>query len=78
MIGSLGSSLSVQSKVDVIVTAGNACHFAAKEGTRTIPCHGGDRDPIAAGCRSELARPGGNITGSPRLTPRSTANGSNC
>jgi putative ABC transport system substrate-binding protein len=61
---------AVQSKVDVIVTAGTPAILAAKEGTRTIPIvMAVIGDPIAAGVVPSLARPGGNITGSTSMTP---------
>jgi putative ABC transport system substrate-binding protein len=61
---------AIQTKVDVIVTAGTPAALAAKEGTRTIPIvMAVIGDPIAAGVVSSLARPGGNITGSASMTP---------
>ena len=50
--------------VDVIVTAGVPSALAAKRATSTIPtiCVGVG-DPVGAGLVSNLARPGGNITG---------------
>jgi putative tryptophan/tyrosine transport system substrate-binding protein len=53
----------VSHKVDVIVTNGNGA-YAAKTATATIPivfCSVGD--PIRSGLVTNLARPGGNITG---------------
>ena len=50
---------AVQSKVDVIVTAGTPAILVAKEGTRTIPIvMAVIGDPIAAGVVPSLARPG--------------------
>jgi putative ABC transport system substrate-binding protein len=61
---------AIQSKVDIIVTAGTPAILAAKEGTRTIPIvMAVIGDPIAAGVVPSLARPGGNITGSTSMTP---------
>src|SRR5882762_3937280 len=61
---------AVQSKVDVIVTAGTPAILAAKEGTRTIPIvMAVIGDPIAAGVVPSLARPGGNITGLASMSP---------
>ncbi len=54
----------VQLRVDVIVTSGAAATRAAKEATSTIPvvqAMGGDL--VAAGLVTNLAQPGGNITG---------------
>jgi putative ABC transport system substrate-binding protein len=54
----------VASKVDVIVTPAIAATVAARDATNTIPIvmvHAGD--PFRAGLISNLARPGGNITG---------------
>src|SRR5262249_18340714 len=50
--------------VDVIVTWGTPAAFAAKEATSQIPIvMGGIGDAINTGLVSNLARPGGNITG---------------
>ena len=54
----------VQLRVDVIVTSGAAATRAAKEATSTIPvvqAMGGGL--VAAGLVTNLAQPGGNITG---------------
>jgi len=55
----------LQYKVDVIVAAGPQATRAAKRATSTIPIVmiGGDPDPVAAGLVTNLARPGGNLTG---------------
>ena len=51
-------------KVDVILTWGTEAALAAKRATKTIPIvMGAIGDPIAPGVVSNLARPGGNITG---------------
>ncbi len=51
-------------KVNVILTWGTEAALAAKRATRTIPIvMGAIGDPIAAGIVSNLARPGGNVTG---------------
>ena len=53
----------VRSKVDVIVTGGNAVS-AVKQATSTIPVvFAAAVDPIASGFVDSLARPGGNVTG---------------
>ena len=60
----------VRLSVDVIVTAGPTATSAAKNATNTIPiimAH--DADPVGAGFVSNLARPGGNITGLSNLAP---------
>src|SRR5262245_63874936 len=50
--------------VDVIVTWGTPAAFAAKEATSQIPIVlGGIGDAVNTGLVSNLARPGGNITG---------------
>ena len=54
----------VQSKVDVIVTAGPSVTRPVKEATSTIPIvMTNDSDPVGSGFVASLARPGGNITG---------------
>jgi putative ABC transport system substrate-binding protein len=56
-------------KVDVIVTWGTQPALAAKRATPTIPIvMGAIGDPVAPGLVSNLARPGGNITGLSALT----------
>jgi putative ABC transport system substrate-binding protein len=54
----------VTQKVDLILTWGTEAALEAKRATRTIPIvMGAIGDPIAPGVVSNLARPGGNITG---------------
>jgi putative ABC transport system substrate-binding protein len=54
----------VRLKVDVIVTWTTPAALAAKQATSTIPIViGGAADPVGSGIVSNLARPGGNITG---------------
>jgi putative ABC transport system substrate-binding protein len=54
----------VSLKVDVIVTWGTNAALAAKGATKAIPIvMGAIGDPVGAGVVSNLARPGGNITG---------------
>ena len=60
----------VRLKVDVIVTAGSGGTRATKEATSTIPIvMGQDTDPVGNGFVTNLARPGGNITGLATLAP---------
>jgi putative ABC transport system substrate-binding protein len=55
--------------VDVIVTWGTPAALAAKSATSTIPIvMGAIGDPVRVGVVSNLARPGGNITGFAALT----------
>jgi putative ABC transport system substrate-binding protein len=58
----------MRSKVDLILSPGNAVTQAAKEATSTIPIIATTPDLLASGFVSSLARPGGNITGI-SLTP---------
>jgi len=54
----------VRSKVDVIVTAGDANVVAARQATSVIPIvFAGTGDPVGSGLVASLARPGGNATG---------------
>ena len=53
----------VNLKVDVIVAGGAAAARAAQQATSTIPIVTTSSDPIGIGLVSNLARPGGNITG---------------
>jgi putative ABC transport system substrate-binding protein len=59
----------VQSKVDVILTAGTPATSAAQKATATIPIVMGPvSDPIGSGFVKSFAQPGGNITGISNLT----------
>jgi putative tryptophan/tyrosine transport system substrate-binding protein len=54
----------VRSKPDVIITAANVVHLAVRKETSTIPIvMATGADPIASGLVTNLARPGGNVTG---------------
>lgn len=54
----------VASRVDVIVAYGTLSQLAAKAATSTVPIvMFGGSDPVEAGLVTDLARPGGNITG---------------
>jgi putative ABC transport system substrate-binding protein len=53
----------VRSQVDVIVAIQTPAVYAAKNATRDIPIVMMAGDPIATGLVSNLARPGGNLTG---------------
>jgi putative ABC transport system substrate-binding protein len=60
----------VQLNVDVIVTAGTLAPLAAKRATSTIPIVMlAAGDPVGSGIISNLARPGGNITGTSLDSP---------
>jgi len=60
----------VKLKVDVIVTATTPGVLAAKKATSTIPIvFAGAGDPVTSGLVSNLAHPGGNITGLSILGP---------
>jgi putative ABC transport system substrate-binding protein len=64
----------VRSNVDLIVTHGTPGSLAAKRATATIPIVVANiGDPIAAGIVSNLARPGGNITGLSFFSPQISA-----
>jgi putative ABC transport system substrate-binding protein len=54
----------IRSKVDVLVTAGDAATLAAKEATSTLPIVMVTvADPVAIRLIASLGRPGGNVTG---------------
>lgn len=58
----------VQKKVDLIVTLAPPATLAAKNATQTIPIvFVAIGDPVASGLVSNLARPGGNLTGTTRM-----------
>ena len=60
----------VQLNVDVIVTGGTLAPLAAKRATSTIPIVMiAAGDPVGSGIISNLARPGGNITGTSLDSP---------
>jgi putative ABC transport system substrate-binding protein len=60
----------VRLNVDVIVTRGTLAPLAAKRATSTIPIvMTSTADPIGSGIVSNLARPGGNITGMSMNSP---------
>ena len=60
----------VRLKVDVILVGGTEPTAAAKQATSTIPIIvGGAGDLVGTGLVASLARPGGNITGSTRMSP---------
>jgi ABC-type uncharacterized transport system substrate-binding protein len=57
-------------KVDVLVAGGTPASQAAKQATRTLPIvFVGVGDPVTSGLVTNLARPGGNITGFSILGP---------
>ncbi len=61
-------------KVSVVVTSGTKATLAMTGATTTIPIViGSTGDPLALGLVTNLARPGGNITGSTSLTSEVTA-----
>ena len=53
----------MRAKPDVLVVSSNLAALAAKQSTRTIPIVFVAGDPTGAGLVSNLARPGGNVTG---------------
>jgi putative tryptophan/tyrosine transport system substrate-binding protein len=60
----------VRLKVDVIVALGGAATQAAQQATRTIPIVMSlVNDPVGSGLVPNLARPGGNITGTSVMAP---------
>jgi putative ABC transport system substrate-binding protein len=60
----------VRLKVDVIVAAGGAPPYAAKQATSTIPIvFTNNGDPVGTGLVASLARPGGNVTGPSLSSP---------
>jgi ABC-type uncharacterized transport system substrate-binding protein len=64
----------VQLPVDILVAAGVSAIRAAQQATRTLPIVmlvGGD--PVGSGIISNLAHPGGNLTGIATLSPRLSA-----
>jgi len=64
----------VRLKVDIIVTEGTPPTRAAKQATSTIPIvMTVTGDPVAAGLVSNLARPGGNLTGASFFFPEMAA-----
>ena len=64
----------VRRKVDIVVTEGTPPTRAAKQATTTIPIvMTVTGDPVAAGLVSNLARPGGNLTGASFFFPEMAA-----
>ena len=64
----------VRLNVDVIVTRGTPATLAAKNASRTIPIvMARSGDPVGSGLVTNLARPGGNVTGLSTLTVESEA-----
>ena len=64
----------VRLKVDVIVAVTDPVIAAVKRQTRSIPIvMVGASDPVGTGFIASLARPGGNITGSSRMSPELSA-----
>jgi putative ABC transport system substrate-binding protein len=59
----------VRRKVDVILTGGSPSALASKNATSTIPIvFSNVGDPVGAGLVTNLARPGGNLTGFSNIT----------
>ena len=59
----------VEARVNVIVTTGNRATLAAKEASGKIPIVvGGAGDLVESGLVASLAQPGGNVTGSTRMS----------
>jgi len=65
MIASLNASDLVRMNVDVIVTTSSLGARAARKVTNTIPIVMTTGNPIEQGLAASLAKPGGNVTGSP-------------
>ena len=64
----------VKTRPSVIVVVASAAAIAAKGATRTIPIVViGSNDPVAAGLVGNLARPGGNVTGTSTQTSAATS-----
>jgi putative ABC transport system substrate-binding protein len=60
----------IAAKVDVIVTAGTPAALAVKKATSTVPLVMiAVGDPVGTGLVSNLARPGGNLTGLSSIAP---------
>ena len=62
----------IQSGVDVLVGEGQQASFALKGATSTVPVVTLSCDAVTSGLVSQLARPGGNVTGISCLTPELT------
>jgi putative ABC transport system substrate-binding protein len=59
----------IERKVAIIIVAGNQAAAAARNASRTIPIvMAAANDPVASGLVTNLARPGGNITGTTLLS----------
>ena len=63
----------VQLRPDVIVTFGAVAGVAARDATTTIPLVATTGDPVRLGLVSNLAHPGGNITGFSLIAPELAA-----
>ena len=64
----------VQQKVDVMLTLAPPATLAAKKATETIPIvFVAIGDPVASGLVTNLARPGGNLTGTTRMLSEMSA-----